>query len=53
MGYKICVNVNAVADHYTNATAVSEKVSYPLRENSSIFLSRWKDKLVWSEWEIL
>jgi O-antigen biosynthesis protein len=53
MGYEICVNVNAVADHYTNATAVSEKIAYPMQRNSGIFLSRWREKLLWTEWSVL
>jgi len=52
-GYKICVNTDATATHYTGATAESHQIPYPININRSIFMSRWQNNLVYTEWEIL
>lgn len=50
LGYNILVNPNAVGYHYTSASAESQLVPFPLSKNKQIFLGRWQEKLMYSEW---
>lgn len=51
MGYNIIVVPDAVGIHHTGATATSYNLGYDLQGNKQIFLSRWKDKLDWTEYK--
>lgn len=49
MGYKIIYEPRAVGYHYVGASALENKIAYPLNENSQIFHYKWKGKINWSE----
>jgi GT2 family glycosyltransferase len=51
LGYNVIVVPEAKGIHYTGATAEKYKIPYALDNNRMIFLQRWKEKLMWSEWE--
>ena len=51
MGYNVVVNTDARGTHYTGATAEKFGIQYPLNQNHQLFLSRWKNNLVYTEYE--
>lgn len=53
LGHKITVNTDAMGEHFAGATAISEKIQFPLDTNRHLFMQRWKNELYYSEWEIL
>lgn len=53
LGYNIITCPRALGTHYTGATAESQKIAYPLRQNYLTFLSKWQSKLQWEDWKIL
>lgn len=50
-GYNIVVNTKAVGTHYTGATAEHYRIGYPKDQNRLLFLSRWANKLQWTEYQ--
>ena len=52
LGYKIIVEIDAVATHYVGASA-SQNAPFNLRANKNIFMSRWARTLKYTDWEIL
>lgn len=50
LGYSIIVETKAVAYHYAGATAEKYQIGYPLQINKQILLSRWGNKLNWTEY---
>ena len=50
LGYNVIVETKAVGEHYTGATQVANNMNFPLLQNKLIFLQRWGQKLVWSDW---
>lgn len=53
LGYNIVTCPKALGTHYTGATAESQKIAYPLRQNYLTFLSKWQSKLQWEDWKVL
>jgi len=51
IGYNIVVVPEAVGIHYTGATAESYRIGYPMQTNRMLFMSRWADKLNYTEWQ--
>lgn len=51
LGYKIYIDTECVASHYTGATVEKLKVGYPLDINSMIFKSKWMPTglVIWDE----
>jgi GT2 family glycosyltransferase len=51
-GHKVFLNADAVAHHFTGATAAQLRIPFPLNENRQEFNQRWlKSGLVqWDEW---
>lgn len=50
LGYNILVNTSSIGTHFTGATAESQRIPYPLEYNRFVFLKRWSQKLMWTEW---
>lgn len=50
MGYNVIVNPEAVAVHYTGATAEKANEPFPLQFNRLIFLQKWAGKVNYTEW---
>jgi GT2 family glycosyltransferase len=50
LGYNIIVETKSVAYHYAGATAEKYQIPYPLQINKQILLSRWGNKLNWTEY---
>jgi GT2 family glycosyltransferase len=50
IGYNIVVETGAVGTHFTGATAEKERIQYPMDYNRFVFLQRWSQKLMWTEW---
>ena len=53
MGKRVVVVPEAVATHYTNATAIQQKTGFPMGENYQKFLLRWKSKLKQTDIDVL
>lgn len=51
--YKIRYEPTAVGYHWVGASAIENKVAYPLNDNSQIFHYKFQGKLFWSEWSRL
>lgn len=51
LGYNIIVSQEATAYHWTNASAISYGISFPLNENRQLFLSRFKEDIIYDEWK--
>jgi len=49
LGYNIIVVPEAVGVHYTGATAESYRIGYPMQTNKMLFMSRWANKLNYTE----
>lgn len=49
LGYNIVVVPEAVGIHYTGATAESYRIGYPMQTNRMLFMSRWANKLNYTE----
>jgi GT2 family glycosyltransferase len=50
LDYDILLENRTYGVHYTGATAEKYNIAYPLSYNRSVFLSRWSNKLTYSEW---
>jgi GT2 family glycosyltransferase len=50
LGSIIYIDTNAVAEHYVGATFTSRKEGSPLQDNKSIFMSRNRQSLTWTDW---
>jgi GT2 family glycosyltransferase len=50
MGYNVVVDTKARGVHYTGGTAEKFGIPYPLNQNQQLFLSRWKENLVYTEY---
>lgn len=48
--YKIIYEPRAVGYHYVGASAVENKIAYPLNQNYQLFRLRWNNKIPWTEW---
>lgn len=50
--YKVWFNADAVAEHYTGATAEALQLPFPLNQNRHIFNERWLQKgfVQWDSW---
>lgn len=53
LGYNVIVDVDAVGTHYTNATASTLGIGFPIKQNQQIFMSRWANKIEDWSWRIL
>jgi GT2 family glycosyltransferase len=53
LGYNVIVEPKAVGIHYTGATSRAYNLFHPLQQNQMIFMQRWQQKLMWTEWNIL
>lgn len=51
MGYNVYLEHEAIGFHLTGATAVSQRVGYPLGQNRDILRLRWQNKIAYTEWE--
>jgi len=51
LGYNIVVNPKAVGTHVVGATAEKYKIPYPLNQNRMLFMSKWGNKLQYTEWK--
>lgn len=51
MGYNIYIEHDAVGFHLTGATAISQQIGYPINQNRDLLRLRWKEKIVYTEWE--
>jgi GT2 family glycosyltransferase len=49
MGYNVVVVPEACGVHYTGATAESYKIGYPMMQNKMLFMSKWANKLNYTE----
>lgn len=52
MGYNIRIEQEAIGEHYTGATAMDKKISYPLQQNQMLLMQHRKNQLLYTEWEI-
>lgn len=50
LGYNVVIEQSAIGIHYTGATAEFYKMGYPLNQNQMIFMSRWANKLNYTEY---
>jgi GT2 family glycosyltransferase len=52
LGGKIYVNTDAIAYHYTGATAEKKQTAFPMQINHMTFISRWSGSglLSWDDW---
>jgi GT2 family glycosyltransferase len=53
LGYNVIVETKAIGTHYTGATAREYGIGYPLQQNQRIFMQRWSQKLMYTEWNVL
>jgi GT2 family glycosyltransferase len=53
LGYNVIVEPKAKGVHYTGATSREYGLYHPLQQNEIIFQQRWRDKMMWTEWNIL
>lgn len=51
LGYNVIVETKAVGEHYTGATAIANNTAFP-SQNRMIFLQRWGEKLIHTDWKI-
>lgn len=53
LGYKVFIDVDAVAYHYVGATAEKLQMGFPLGLNSMIFRARWAGSplMEYSDWK--
>lgn len=49
-GYKIIYEPRAVGYHYVAASAIENKMSFPINQNYQLFRLRWNNKIPWTEW---
>jgi GT2 family glycosyltransferase len=49
MGYNIVVVPEACGVHYTGATSESYQIGYPIQTNKMLFMSKWANKLNYTE----
>ena len=49
-GYKIIYEPRAVGYHYVGASAIENKIAFPLNQNYQLFRLRWNNLIPWTEW---
>lgn len=49
----VIVDTKAVGTHYVGATAEKYKQAFPLNKNYQIFISRWRENLMHTDWQVL
>lgn len=50
LGYNIIVSQDALGYHWTNASAVTYGISFPMNENRHLFLSKFGEDIIYDEW---
>lgn len=53
MGKNVIVEPKAQGTHYTGATAREYGLGYNMHRNQMVFMQRWQEKLMYTEWNVL
>jgi len=48
--YKIIYEPRAIGYHYVGASAIENKMQFPLNQNYQLFRLRWNNRIPWTEW---
>lgn len=52
MGYNICIEQEAIGEHFVGTTAIDKQIQYPLQQNHMLLMQHRKNNLFYTEWEI-
>jgi GT2 family glycosyltransferase len=49
-GNRVIISQDAVGEHYTNASASTYGIGFPLMQNKQLFFSRWQHRAAWTDY---